>query len=74
MLFILSRDHPADFAAAGSMDSRAVIPAGSKMAPRAASAANSGTLSPVVIARIGMAETDTRDRTSEKIDMTRRPK
>ncbi|SIL95261.1 Uncharacterised protein [Mycobacteroides abscessus subsp. abscessus] len=56
------------------MDSRAVIPAGSKMAPRAASAANSGTLSPVVIARIGMAETDTRDRTSEKIDMTRRPK
>lgn len=74
LLFIRSSDQPAAFAAAGSIDSRAVIPAGSKMAPSAARPASSGTLSPVVIARIGMADTDNSESTSEIIDILRRPK
>ena len=64
-------------AASGSIVSRAVMPAGSKKAPRAASAASTATLiasTPKLSAITGTAATDSADNASEIIDTRLRPR
>ena len=71
--FARSSGSPAARAASGSIDSRAVIPAGSKNAPITARTARSAKLSPTSALRIGIAATLTSERRSLTTETRRRP-
>src|SRR5208283_3544169 len=77
MLLVRSSDQPARAAASGSIDWRAVVPAGSKLAAKKANTARTATLiafSPNNQATSGTAATAVPDSESETNDTRRRPK
>src|SRR6516225_2261735 len=77
MLLVRSSDQPARAAASGSIDWRAVVPAGSKAAAKKANTASTATLSaspPTNHAIAGTAATAVPDSESETSDTRRRPK
>ena len=73
MPFARSRRRPAALAAAGSMVSRAVAPAGSKSAPTAPSSINQPTVSEPIAPTIGIAATLAALNRSETTEVRRRP-
>ena len=77
MLLVRSSVQPARPAASGSIDSRAVIPPGSKNDPAAARPASTTVVSasmPWVATSIGIAATEAADMASESIETRRRPR